>query len=75
MESLETARMLKDLGVSICFEEDHLDTATMSSEALADTEKRSGTGRFTVHFEKYEARRPYEDEKRYVYHQYDPLRI
>lgn len=34
MESLETARMLKDLGVSICFEEDHLDTATMSSEAL-----------------------------------------
>lgn len=41
----------------------------------ADTEKRSGTGRFTVHFEKYEARRPYEDEKRYVYHQYGPLRI
>jgi len=34
IESLETARMLKDLGVSICFEEDHLDTATMSSEAL-----------------------------------------
>lgn len=34
LESLETARTLKALGISIYFEEDHLDTATMSSEAI-----------------------------------------
>lgn len=34
LESLETAREFKALGVSIYFEEDNLDTNTMSSEAI-----------------------------------------